>query len=139
MPKAVASLESKRYDLKSLPGGWVELRKLAYGEVIARRELSTVMSSDMTRDNREMKMGLNLRAVALYELEHCVIDHNLEDENGEKLNLTNAEHVMKLDPKVAQEIEGIIFDMNQPEDDRPLPEPSGALSRLVAAPELKTP
>lgn len=128
MPRATSTSETTRVELATCPGGFVELRKFTYGEMIKRRELSTSMSAPMKdgKNPEKMDLGLNLTASGLYEFKTAVVDHNLEDENGAKLNFKNANDVLRLDPLVAQEIEVAIDQMNQlPEDVvRPLPEES---------------
>jgi len=52
-----------------------------------------------------------------FEFQHCVVDHNLEDEDGRKLDLTKASDFNKLDPKVGQEIEELIRDLNDFEEE----------------------
>jgi hypothetical protein len=52
-----------------------------------------------------------------FEFKSCIVDHNCEDEEGNKLNLTTAQDINRLDPKVGQEIEKLIADMNNFEDD----------------------
>jgi hypothetical protein len=137
MPKAVASQEGFRYDLKSLPEGFVVLRRLNYGEMIRRRELGADIS--MSRENKA-DFTFNQTAVALYEFKHSVIDHNLEDEESHKLNFDNAADVVKLDPRVAQEIERRIDELNKPEEDLgPLPSTSGESSPQRDLPDPKTP
>jgi len=115
MPKAVATRDTERYDLQTCEGGFVELRKFSYGEVIKRRELSTSMKADpdAPRGQRSMEVGLNYTATQLFEFKTAIIDHNLEDEDGRKLNFSNPPDVMKLDPGIAQEIEAIVTAMNK--------------------------
>jgi len=115
MPKAVATKETERYDLQTCSGGFVELRKFTYGEVIKRRELSTSMKADpdAPRGQRKMEMGLNFTDTQLFEFKTAIVSHNLEDEDGRVLNFQSPQDVMKLDPGIAQEIEVIISNMNR--------------------------
>lgn len=133
MPKAVAVLQAERFDLKTVPEGFVALRKLTYGEILKRRTLSGMMEmSDV--DNQKGLITMNAEAVGFYEFKTAVVDHNLEDENGRQLNFNDPQDVVKLDPRVAQEIERHINDMNNLSDSAqkeeqeqmvPLPSKSG--------------
>ena len=130
MPKATASREGTKFDLKELPEGFVELRKLSYGEMLARRNLGMGVSAPFKRDSDQMdlKLDLSQEEVRFYEFSHMIIDHNLEDEDGRKLNMGNRADVNKLDPKIALEIEAHINELNLPDDETPLPAKSGSSS-----------
>ena len=128
MPKATASKQGKRFDLKELPEGYVVLRKLSYGEMLARRNLGMGVSAPFRRDSDEidLKMDLSQEEVRVYEFSHMIIEHNLEDEEGNHLNMNNRADIDRLDPKIALEIEAYINELNLPDDERPLPAPSGS-------------
>lgn len=130
MPKAVASKQGKRFNLKELPEGFVVLRKLTYGEMLSRRNLGMGVTAPFRRDSEEidMKLDLSQEEVRVYEFSHMIIDHNLEDEDGRQLNLMDRNDINKLDPKIALEIEGYISELNLPDDERPLPVQSGSPS-----------
>lgn len=129
MPKAVATQDTTRVDLKSCPGGFVELRKLSYGEILKRREISSEATAPLGQKNSdtptEMRLHIAILKTQQYDFSKCIIDHNLEDENDRKLNLASPSDFQKLDPKVAQEIEYYIDQLNQPEDLTPLATTSG--------------
>lgn len=110
MPKAVASQETKREELETVPGGYVVLRKMNYGEVLHRRDIAAKMGSA----GDEVEVKLQFLAVQQYELNKCVVEHNLEkDDNGTLFNFREATDVMLLDPVVGQEIEKLIDEMNK--------------------------
>ena len=66
-----------------------------------------------------MKMTIELmnRKATLFDFTHCIVDHNLEDENGNKLNLHNSADIDRLDPRVGEEIEQVLDKMNNFEEE----------------------
>lgn len=117
MPKATATVEAIRKDLVTCPpDGFVMLRQLTYGEYLKRRDMAQRMEAVQGEDGRSptgMQVVVNSAAVAMYEFGNLIIDHNLEDENGKKLNFNDHQDVVKLDPRIASEIEKYITDMNE--------------------------
>jgi hypothetical protein len=117
MPKAVASIhDTVRKDLKSCPGGFIELKKMTYGQILHRQSLVTMT---MIRDADTKAKGVTKSQfdmanveVAEFEFSTCIVDHNLEDENGKQLNLKNKIDILKLDPKIGQEIDNLISELN---------------------------
>ena len=113
MPNATASRVSERVELKSCPGAWVELRTMNFGEWQQRQDITMSMSIEMA-DNRGRKdagnlnMNVNNEVVAMFEFQRCVVDHNLEDETGRKLNFMNRMDLAMLDPRIGNEISEFI-------------------------------
>ena len=137
MPRAVADNEVFRFDLKTAPpDGFVELRKFTYGEMIHRRELSSSAHAEPNeKGETEVAFTVNLTVVQIYEFKTAIIDHNLEDESGNKLNFLNQNDVLRLDSSVAGEIETFIDNLNQPPKEdakRPLPLKSTELSSTAS-------
>jgi hypothetical protein len=62
-------------------------------------------------------MDMLQHAATVFDFRACVVDHNLEDEAGQKLNLTNPLHIDMLDPRIGEEIAGFIDKMNNFEAD----------------------
>lgn len=118
MPRATVRKETEHFDLKSLPDGFVELKRMTYGQSVQRRALLklTVESSKGKKDFKG-EMAMASEEIQLFEFKNCIVDHNLEDEEGNKLNLTIGAGLAQLDPKIGQEIEKYIGDMNNFEDD----------------------
>jgi hypothetical protein len=119
MPVAVANLqETVRKDLKTCPGGYVVLRPMNYGQVIARREMLK-MSVSSAKGSKDFKgeMAMASKEITRFEFGHCVVEHNLEKEEGVPLNLSAAGDFDLLDPRVGQEIEKYIGEMNNFEDE----------------------
>lgn len=114
MPNAVGTNDTERHDLKSAPpDGFVELRRMSYGEYIKRREMLSGMRLEGKGKNAEAVMQLANEKVTQFEFARCIVDHNLEDEKGKKLNLSSVKDFSKLDPRIGQEIGDLIDDMNQ--------------------------
>ena len=127
MPRATTDTTlTERFELKTLPAvngeeaGFVELRKLTYGQILERRDMSTKMAIENiggrgTSREEDMKVTTDLvqQKVTEFEFKHCIADHNLEDENGKSINLGDPRNVWRLDPQVGQEIASLIDDMNQ--------------------------
>lgn len=129
MPRATASqTDTIRYELKSLPAseneeaGFVELRKLSYGQILERRDMAGKMVVNMPstgRRDEDMKAAVDLaqQTATAYEFKHCIVSHNLEDDNGNLLNFGDSRTIAMLDPSVGQEIAQLIDDLNDFEAD----------------------
>jgi hypothetical protein len=122
MPRAtISATETHRYDLKTCPGGFVELRALTYQEMLHRQDGSSKMFMDARRrTSKRNDQGVERVAVDImqqwtreYEFSHCVVDHNLEDDTGNKLDFKNKHTFEVLNPKIGEEIETLIDDLNQ--------------------------
>ncbi len=126
MPRAtVNTTDTQRFDLKSLPKteddevGFVELRKLTYGQILERRDMGAKIAIEGLGDSRAREEDLKVttemiqKAVTEFEFKHSVVSHNLEDENGTLLNFSNPNIVHSLDPQVGQEISELIDELNQ--------------------------
>ena len=118
MPKATVSQDTVRKDLKTLPGGYVELRKLPFGLLLERRDNASKMSmSGRGGNDNKVDISLMQQWSRTFEFANCIVDHNLEDEGGQKLNFNNELSVHMLDPKIGQEIETYLDELNGEEDE----------------------
>lgn len=125
MPRATATLgTTERKELKSLEGAFVELRQMNYGQVVERRALMKLTLQASGRGNSKKdavaEMAMASTDIAMYGFSHCIVDHNLEKEDGTKLNLSNPVDFNALDPRIGTEIELLIDQMNnfEEEDDQ---------------------
>lgn len=117
MPRAVIDFDdTTKYALKSLEGAFVELRRMSYGHKLQRNQIAMQMSVRGQGKNTEMDLKTETVKVAVFEMSSCVADHNLEDEKGEKLDLSSTKDVIRLDPKVGEEIDKYISEMNNFEE-----------------------
>lgn len=127
MPIAVQSNtgEGERFDLRSAPpDGFVVLKRLSYGQQMFRRSLLSKAKMETggggnRRDRRDKakqsftaELELMNEKVTLFEFGNCIVDHNLQDANGEKLDFRNPEHVKILDGRIGEEIDELISDLN---------------------------
>lgn len=121
MPRATASLDPEdKVELKTCPGGFVVLRRLTYGQKLARSEHVGKLTVEMKTKRKGGTTGvmdMMQRASTLYDFKMCIVDHNLEDENGIKLDLTNPQAIDSLDPRIGEEISSLIDDLNNFEED----------------------
>ena len=117
MPKAVVSLDTKKFDLKSLPEGFVELRPMSFGQVVQRRSLLKLSVVAGKNKSFQGEMAMMSEEVTRFEYRTCIVDHNLEDETGRKLNLASENDFRRLDPRVGSEIDQLISDMNNFDED----------------------
>lgn len=109
MPKATVNADGTRVELKSCPGGFVLLRQLAFGDMLKRRDLAARYMQEFSgvKDANVSRIQIDIlnEASRKFDFSHCILDHNLEDDNGNKLDFSNAMVLDILDPKIAAEIE----------------------------------
>ena len=129
MPRATVDVtNTTRFELESLPktdddeAGFVELRKLSYGQVLERRDMGAKIAIEGLTDSgrqEDLKVTTDMiqKAVTEFEFKQSIVNHNLEDEHGALLNFTNPSSVWALDPQIGQEIGALIDDMNQWDSD----------------------
>lgn len=113
MPNATINTDVEHFDLKSLEGAFVDLKALPFGQRLERRDMISQMSMEQTDNKRrneptEVNIKMFTRKAREYEFAHCVVDHNLEDANGQKLDFRNPMSLDILHPKVGEEIEQLI-------------------------------
>lgn len=134
---AVASNDGvgERFELKSLPGGYVVLRHLTYGQKMSRRSLLSkakmMTGGGSNRAERRAKANQGFMAelelmnekVTYFEFANCIVDHNLEyltnpeDKSSvAKMDFTNPEHVKMLAGNVGEEIDELINELNNFEE-----------------------
>lgn len=114
MPSAVVTTKTERYDLKTLEGGFVELRRMSYGQWLHRQELSLRLKIESERGKGTAgEMAMANKSVTLYEFQQCLVDHNLEDENGTPLDFRNATTLERLDPRIGNEIGQYISELHE--------------------------
>lgn len=134
MPRATVTTEAIRVDLKSCPpDGYVELRQLPYHEMLVRRDRGGQLFFDPTGEEQKVEIATLQAWARAYEFEHCIVDHNLEDEHGKKLDFSKEGVLSVLDPRVGQEIEEHIDKLHNVEQDvKDFPSPaSSSLEEIV--------
>ena len=115
MPKATVSMEATRYDLKSLPGGFVMLKQLSFGQMLKRRDRAARYMQEQAQGNNVGRIQIDIlnEVSRQFDFANCITDHNLEDDQGNKLDFSNTATLEVLDPRIAAEIETQIDSMNQ--------------------------
>lgn len=131
MPKAVITEDDrKQFPLKSCPEGFVLMRRITYGEHLTRREMMTTIG--MKGDKNDMQGEINYmnRKVTEYEFARLIVDHNLEDANGKKLDFKSPVGLELLDPRIGDEIGKYINEYALLEDDDSKNSPDASLTTL---------
>lgn len=120
MPAAVAMVnETQKFELKTLPEGFVVLRRMTFGQIIQRRSLtkmSMILEGNKSR-NLTGELAMASKDVTLFEFAHCIVEHNLEDADGRLLALSDPRDFDQLDPRVGQEVEQLISTLNNLDDE----------------------
>jgi hypothetical protein len=133
VPIATATDVPELVKLKSLPAdpsiegpngeqGYVKLRRLTYGEKMAKRAMNskmTVRSQKGRKDAESIIETFNERS-DLYDFANVIVDHNLTDGQGRKLDFRNEKDVKSLSGQVAEEIQTAMDRINNFEDDEEL-------------------
>lgn len=102
--------ETTRLDLKTLPEGFVVLRRLSYGDWLTRQEMAITVELGNKGGGGEVKMAN--RVVTEWEFKQCIVDHNLEMSAGVPMDFNQAGILKSLDPKVGTEIAAEIMSMH---------------------------
>jgi hypothetical protein len=119
MPRATISTEAERKELKSAPpDGYVELRRMPYGDWLKRQEMAmkmTVSGGGRGQGRQAMsgEVAMANMAVTQFEFQRCIVDHNLEDADGNKLDFNGNAALQQLDPKIGNEIGQYIMEMHE--------------------------
>jgi hypothetical protein len=119
MPVAVITEPSERRDLKTLPEGFVVVKRMTYGQHLYRRTISTkfLMMDEKKTQGAIGEVKTMEEAVAFWEFANLVEDHNLTDEQGRKLNFMDPNDVKRISSKIGDEINTIIDELNNFKDE----------------------
>ena len=118
MPKATVNTDTERYDLQTVEGGFVQLRRMSYGQKQQRQDIAMRLAIESTgKGSKKTERGLvemSAEAIAQFEFNACVVDHNLYADDAEsiKLNLSRREDIARLDPRIGEEISTLIDKLN---------------------------
>jgi hypothetical protein len=123
MPNATFESEES-FELKSLEGGEITLRRMSYGQKLERTSAASKMSILMQKGSKDIQGTIDTlqAAAAVFDFRTCVVRHNLtKNVNGQEvpLEFSNAGDVAVLHPRVGEEISSLIDKMNNFEDDVP--------------------
>lgn len=127
MPIAVNTGYIEHFDLKTLPGAYVEIRRMTHGQKLTRGSFSDKMKFSANRKSKDMQgeMDLMQRSITLWEWSNLIAEHNLEtyinpqnrEEGTRLLNLKDVKDIESVDAPVAEEISTYIGKVNNFEDD----------------------
>src|SRR6266496_1676126 len=80
MPIATVSDEPEHYDLKTLPGAFVKIRRMDHGERMQRQQLLNKTRMNLRRGSKDVSVDMDLvnAAVTMYEWANLIVAHNLE-------------------------------------------------------------
>lgn len=116
----VGDSDNERHELKTAPpDGYVVLRRLSYGESLARDALATKFTVDGSPGSKDFlgDVKIDQEGIAFYDFAHCVVEHNLTDEQGRLLNFKNIVDIKKISKQVGKEIGDLIDSINNFEKD----------------------
>lgn len=116
MPKATVNIdEFQKFELKTCEGAFVHLRRLPYGLWLKRQEMALQMKiNPQARGNDATgELAMANRKVTEFEFAHCIIEHNLEDDEGNLLDFKNPRTLDTLNPKIGNEIGTYISDLHE--------------------------
>lgn len=136
MPKATVSKQHVRIELESCPGGYVILQMMSYGSTLERLDgASTIVVQGDAEEVDSTKMMLETMQTwaRQFEFRTCIVDHNLEDDNGNKLDFANRLTFDILDPSVGREIQEAIDQLNGESGDKKMRDFTDAASLSSAA------
>lgn len=118
MPVAVVTDEHHREELKSLPGAYVVIREMTYGERLQRSSLTGAMKIlKDTKSDYAGELSMETQKIALWDFANLIVEHNLEDVDGRALNFKNASDVAKLSARVGDEVGALVDKWNSFDDE----------------------
>jgi hypothetical protein len=126
MPIAVTG-GSVRKDLKTLPEGYVVIKRMTHGQKLQRGSLNDKMKFNSRKGSKDMQGEIELmqRSITLWEWGNLIEEHNLEEyvdpekpEQGTRvLNFRDVRDCEKVDAPIAEEISTYISEINNFEPD----------------------
>lgn len=113
MPRAVINpADTQRHELKTVPEGFVVLRRMSYGKYLDRQTEAMAVQMQEKDGDRSLDMKMMGRKTALLEFKECIVEHNLEDDQGNLLDFSKPHTLDILDPRVGQEIGDLLNELN---------------------------
>jgi hypothetical protein len=117
MPNAQVSTVPVRKDLETLEGGYVMLKRLSYGQKLARSE--NALKSTVFGEGKNARMQIEALQVEVQFMDfaECIVDHNLTyldalTEEEISFDFKGRAWQQILDPRVGEEISTLIDEMN---------------------------
>ena len=122
MPIATITDPTERFDLKSLAGGFVVIRRMTWGEKLKRQEMLTKFHMNLggKHESTSAEVDFLQEQVSMWEFANLIVEHNLEhrEPNGTErlLNFKSKADISLLSPTVGEEIQQRIDELNSFED-----------------------
>lgn len=122
MPVATVSPDDvpDRKELKTCPpDGFILIKRLTFGQKQHRRSLSSKLSMKAAKGKKDVETTIDAfnEASENYDFATCIVDHNLTDNLGRKLDFKNPMDVKLLKGPVGEEISQYMDDLNNFEVD----------------------
>lgn len=120
MPRATANVtETEKHELKSCEGGFIIVRRLTYGEKLERRAMVSNMKIEAQKGKKDFsgEMQLVNEQATVFDFQKCIVEHNLDDDNDQPLNFSKISDIKRLDPRIGEEIDQVLSDLNNFEED----------------------
>ena len=102
---AQARPSEELYELTSIPGGWIRVRRFDHGERIDRLGKVLVMGIN---DDESGSATINHRAARLHDFKNAIVDHNLSDAKGRKYDFSKPDDVFAIDASIGDEIDDLV-------------------------------
>jgi len=123
MPIAVITDDtSDKMPLKTLPpDGYVVVRRMSYGESLAREGKATKLlvaggEGKNSKSNPQAEVDIQTEALAYWDFANLIVEHNCQDKDGRLLNFKNMNDVKRLPANIGREIGEIIDKFNNVEE-----------------------
>jgi len=82
MPRATIASETEKFELKTIPDGYVVIRRMTYGEKLNRTDDMVNLHAAM--DQEEVQIQMMSKRVAFQDFANLIVEHNLTDENDRR-------------------------------------------------------
>src|SRR5438034_11328211 len=73
MPVGTVSRNEEKFDLETLPGAFIIVRRMTYGEKLSRQDEMFSMRASM--DDKQLEMAMLNKKMALTDFGNLVLDH----------------------------------------------------------------
>lgn len=122
MPFAGVEVDPIHFDLKTVPGGYVKIARLSYGDKMRRTEktMKQSMTMEKGKKNQKIDVDLTMALAKTMDFNRCVVEHNLTYlVNSQEVPIPfQSPNILDLiNGKVAEEIDGYIDEVNAYEED----------------------
>lgn len=126
MPIATSNTqETTHHDLKTCEGAFIKARRLTYGEKLQRQAMVSnfkINAGGGKGKDFQGEMNLVNEQATLFDFQRCIVDHNLEKPNPTdgppiKLDFSMVTDIRQLDPRVGEEIDTFLSELNNFEED----------------------